>query len=192
MKPEVTILHPVILPVPDSWKPVMGRKKVRFLSAHARQAAMLSARFSGVTLGALEKNNQGVPLPTNGIYWSITHKPLYVGGVVSDFPVGMDIEQIRAVTPGLYKKVADQAEWDMGNQKDETLFFRYWTAKEAVIKTMGTGIKDMLRCRVVALPDPLTLIMECNARTWVIAHHYFHGHMASIVRDNCHVQWSIC
>ena len=184
------VLNPVILPVPESKKQVKGREKVLFLSAYAREALHQSAALSQVCLGDLEKDEDGVPIPSRGTFWSITHKPRYVGGVVSSAPVGIDIEQIDKVTPGLYKKVAKDEEWDLGRQINrETLFFRYWTAKEAAIKAEGRGIADLLKCQVIEIPDAYTIVLEFAKKIWTIEQTYFDGHLASIVCDNVKIQW---
>ena len=114
-----------------------------------------------------------------------------MGGVVATNPIGIDIEQIRQVTPGLFKKVANDNEWCLGNKiGKEEQFFRYWTSKEAVIKAQGTGIKDMLKCQVVEILDRHTLILDFRGKKWTIEHKYFDGHLASIVRNNFKIYWN--
>ena len=185
-------LYPVILPVPKARYPVTGREKVQFLSAHARKALQRSATLSQVTLGDVKKDEDGVPIPNQGIFWSVTHKPLYVAGVVAKQPIGIDVEQIRKVTPGLFKKVATPEEWGLGNNINEAeLFFRYWTSKEAVIKAQGTGIRDMLKCTVVEIVKPNTMRLVLRGTEWLIEHFFFDGHLASIVRDHLTIQWRL-
>jgi 4'-phosphopantetheinyl transferase len=99
-----------------------GREKVVHLSARAREALAMSARETGIVLGALEKNDAGAPLPSNGYCWSLAHKSDYVAAVVADVPIGIDIEKIRAVTPGLYQKIASEEEWRLGSEDREHLF----------------------------------------------------------------------
>ena len=185
-------LYPVILPVPKTWHQTTGREKVRFLSVHARAALQQSAKRCQVNLPDTKKDKDGVPLPSQGIFWSITHKPLYVAGVVAKRPIGIDIEQIRKVTPGLFKKVATPEEWRLGNQSDEMeLFFRYWTSKEAVIKAQGTGIRDMLKCRIVEILNKHSVRLLFCDKEWTIEHFFFDGHLASIVRDDAKIQWLV-
>ena len=185
-------LFPVILSVPLVMRLVRGREKVRFLSEHARKALARSARLSRVRLVDLPKDPEGVPLPENGIYWSISHKPLYVGGVASREPVGIDIEQVRPVRSGLYEKTASDQEWQLGKDiESTTLFFRYWTAKEAVIKTAGTGIRDLRNCRVDAVDGTQSLYLSLEDTRYRVEHHYFDDHMASIVRQDKPVEWMV-
>ncbi|MCP3953198.1 MAG: hypothetical protein GY697_13420, partial [Desulfobacterales bacterium] len=66
------------MPVAEDKTTLSGREKVVHLSAHAREALALSAQETGIVLGALEKNDAGAPLPSNGYYWSLAHKSDYV------------------------------------------------------------------------------------------------------------------
>ena len=187
MKP----LFPVILSVPDKARSLSGRERVLFLSRHARMALARSAELSGIRLGELEKDEKGVPLPSAGNYWSISHKPLYVAGVVSDRPVGIDIEQIHEINPALYRKVAGEDEWMLGDGRSIDLFFRFWTAKEAVIKVRGTGIRDMRKCRVIEVRDKNTLRIECSGVIRDIEQVYFDGHIASLICPDHSVRWEL-
>ncbi|NJL59098.1 MAG: hypothetical protein HC887_05035, partial [Desulfobacteraceae bacterium] len=54
----------------------------------------------------LPKNKLGAPLPINGCYWSLTHKPDYVGAVLSPTPIGIDIEKIRSISDMMFRKIA--------------------------------------------------------------------------------------
>ncbi len=184
-------LYPVILPVPEKNRDLSPKQRVAYLSRHARRALMLSAKRSRVDLGDLEKNTDGVPLPSNGYYWSITHKPFFVGGVVSTDPVGLDLEEIRSCNTGLFKKVAVRAEWALSDADPFVTFYRYWTAKEAFIKLKGTGIKDMLKCRIIDIPDEMNLVIHFNGRLFSVEHVYFDGHIASIVKNDLPICWQV-
>lgn len=184
-------LYPVLLSVPKEKRQLSGKEKVIFLSRYARVALQCSAMQSRVRIGDLNKDSDGVPLPTNGYFWSLTHKPLYVGGVVSPHPVGLDIEEIKPCSQGLFKKVAHQEEWNLDDADPYDLFFRFWTSKEAVIKTEGTGIRDLLRCRVVEILDPKNLLIRFQEKIRHIEHYYFHNHIASIVKDQYKIDWRV-
>jgi 4'-phosphopantetheinyl transferase len=185
-------LHPVILSVPEETQNLSPRERVIYLSRHARRALELSARLSGASPGPLTKNADGAPLPSNGVYWCVTHKPLYVGGVVSVCRIGMDIEQLRPFHPGLYKKVACDAEWRLSDEDRFDLFFRFWTAKEAVIKALGTGLRDLLNCRVVEIQNKTGLVIRIGGETFEVEHRYFDHHLASVVKNGADVLWRIC
>jgi len=184
-------IYPVILAVPESASDLKGKDKVRYLSMHARSALKISAEKSNVVFNAPEKDEEGVPLPFNGHYWSLSHKSEFVGGVVAPAKIGMDIEKIRPVSNGLYKKIADDDEWDLATSDRQALFFRYWTSKEAVVKAAGTGFKDMPKCRVVNLPDSNSLVIAYCDAEWLLEHFFFNGHIASVVKNRFRVEWTL-
>jgi 4'-phosphopantetheinyl transferase len=187
------ILYPVILPVPEAVGGFKPRDRAAFLSAHARKALSLCARKTGVTPGEFRKDADGVPVPVDGIYWSLTHKTDYVAGVLSSQPVGIDLEKIQPCSPGLYSKTASQAEWDLAHQSsnDFTLFYRYWTSKEAVVKVSTAGIKDLLKCRIHKIIDDHHLEIAYLDQRWQIEQFYFDDHVASVVRNDFTVEWTI-
>ncbi len=186
-------IYPVILSVPAEVADFKPRDRVTFLSRHARKALEVSAQKSGTSLGELKKDQNGVPLPFDGTYWSITHKTEYVAGVVSYQPIGIDIEKIQPCSRGLFNKTAAEAEWALADQaKDDfTLFYRYWTSKEAVLKASTAGIKDLLKCRIHQIIDDHHLEINYLDKRWCIQHHYFNDHIASIVQNDVRIEWTI-
>ena len=186
-------LYPIILSVPTAVGNYKPRDRVIFLSRHARLALQLSAEKSGIRLGELLQDESGAPLPFEGIYWSITHKTEYVGGVVATTPIGLDIEKIRPCSEGLFRKTAAEKEWGLAESErnSSTIFFRYWTAKEAVLKACGIGIKNLSHCRVIRILDERRIMISYGQNTWLVEHFFFDGHIASIVRDSFHIVWTI-
>ena len=184
-------LYPVILPVPERVKSFKPRDRVIYLSRHARRALEMSAAKSEITLGDLSKGENGAPLPFNGIYWSISHKPDFVGGVVALHRIGIDIERIKPCSDALFRKTANDDEWTLAGPagKSLNLFFRYWTAKEAVLKAAGTGLKDLSTCRVRRITSDLHLLIEYQDHSWQIEHFFFNNHIASIVSGADHIDW---
>jgi 4'-phosphopantetheinyl transferase len=186
-------LFPVILSVPKEvadWKP---RDRVTFLRKHARKALELSAEKSGISGLEVNKDEDGAPLPFDGTYWSITHKTEYVGGVVSPHPIGIDIEKIQPCSSGLFEKTAGEAEWALADQiqEDYSIFYRYWTSKEAVLKAATTGIKDLLKCRIHDILDDRHLQIDYRDKRWHIEHFFFDDHIASIVQNDFAIEWTI-
>ncbi|MFH1982028.1 MAG: 4'-phosphopantetheinyl transferase superfamily protein [Pseudomonadota bacterium] len=172
-------LHPVILPVPARDQQWIGAATAERLSALARSALTRSAELSGARLGALDKDDAGAPLPTGGWHWSISHKTTYAGGVVSRRAVGLDIEQIREVHPGLFAKTATPTEWDMVERTTDALF-RFWTAKEAVLKATATGLLELPQCRVLTVCSADTMVLTLRGRRFTVIHAFFDGHLAAV------------
>ena len=185
------ILYPVILAVPDKEQKLTGREKVANLSNYARRALEISAQKSCIELGDLTKNENGAPLPFGGNYWSLTHKPIYVGGVIAPTQIGIDIEKIRPCSKALFRKTANESEWGLSAADSFKLFFRYWTSKESVLKASGTGIRDLSKCRIVQIIDHNHLVINYEDRKWHIEHFYFDGHIASVVKNDFDVEWTI-
>ena len=183
-------LYPVILAVPDAIEALTPRERVKFLSRHARRALEMSAEKSRIRLDALAQDERNAPLPFNGTYWSITHKNEYVGGVVCPSPTGIDIEKICPRAKSLFRKTADETEWALAD-KTFTTFFRYWTAKEAVLKAAGIGLRDLSKCRISRVRDTHHLDLAYNGNNWQIEHHFFNSHIASIVKNDFLIEWTI-
>jgi 4'-phosphopantetheinyl transferase len=181
----------VILRVPAEAASLGRPERVRHLSDLARCALRRSARLSGLPLGPLIKTEKGVPLPSGDVHWSLTHKPAYVAGVASRQPVGIDIETIRPVREGMYRKVAEPDEWDLGRGDRLTTFFRYWTAKEAVLKTGGRGLSDLSECRVTTVSDDACLLVAYRGRIWRVRQCRFDGHMAAVAGGEEEVVWTL-
>jgi 4'-phosphopantetheinyl transferase len=184
------IIHPVIMAVPEPELGLRGREKVAALRRHARRALARSARFSGVHLGPLQKNDHGAPLPSNGIHWSLTHKEQFVAAVTAHCPVGIDIEKVRTVRDGMHQRIAGEEEWALAPQITQTLFFRYWTAKEAVLKAVGKGLTGLSRCRVTAVPDEDHLLLAYDDTHWTVAHFWgTREHIVTVTADRAAIRW---
>lgn len=192
MRPENSdTIFAVILQVPARDRNLKGKAKTACLSRHARFALRLSARKSAIVLPQLLKDANGVPQPCGPNYWSLTHKSGYVGAVAAGCPIGIDLERIRPVHPGVYRKAADETEWRLSAENRLTLFFRYWTAKEAVLKAAGTGLAELDRCRVHAVADRRHLKIDYRNNLWIVEQVYFDGHIAAIVKAAERVQWTL-
>ncbi|UCD80347.1 MAG: 4'-phosphopantetheinyl transferase superfamily protein [Desulfobacterales bacterium] len=190
---KLDTIFPVILPVPAEVAEFKPRDRVIFLSRHARAALQKSAEKSGVRLDELVKDGNGVPQPFDGTFWSVTHKTQYVAGVAAPTPTGIDIERIRSFSDGLFQKTASDREWALADMEKKAVmtFFRFWTAKEAVLKATGIGIKDLLKCRIHQIIDDNHLRIHYEGRDWLIEHLVFDRHIASIVQNRYRIDWSV-
>jgi len=184
-------IYPVIFPVPEEKMTLTGRDRVLYLSKYARDALEISAKKSFIHLGNPLKDEKGVPMPVDGNYWSVSHKPKYVAGVVACSRIGIDIEEIRDCRESLFKKIANQREWELTDTDKNTLFFRYWTSKEAVLKAVGTGLKDISKCKILKVIDENNLVIDYMDKTWPVEHLFFNGHIASVNKGLYDIDWSV-
>ncbi|RZB34589.1 MAG: 4'-phosphopantetheinyl transferase [Desulfobacteraceae bacterium Eth-SRB1] len=184
-------IYPVILSVPEENITLSGRERVSYLSEYARKALEISAKKSFIHLGDPLKDEKGVPMPVDGNYWSVSHKPKYVAGVTAPEKIGIDIEEIKTCSESLFKKVADHREWGLDNGDKFKLFFRYWTAKEAVLKAAGTGLRDLSKCKITQIIDENNLMIDYMDRTWPVEHLFFNGHIASVNKGVYDIDWSV-
>ena len=184
-------LFPVIMPVPKADRQLSGRSKVQTLSRLARLALIKSRAISCLRLNSLPKDANGVPLPVDGVHWSLTHKSDVVGAVAARLPVGLDLETFRPVSPGMLTKVAADKEWSMVSGDRLKNFFRLWTAKEAVLKAVGRGIGGLSRCRVVDVVDETHVLLDYAGESWVVEHFWFAGHVAAITCNDINVRWKL-
>jgi 4'-phosphopantetheinyl transferase len=184
------IIYPVILAVPAAVKKLKPKERVEFLRGHARRAVEISAEKCRIPLGELVQDERNAPLPFNGNFWSITHKPQYVGAVVAPSPIGIDIERIDERPESLFQKTASVAEWGLAD-KTATTFFRYWTAKEAVLKAAGIGLKDLGKCRIIRILNDHHLDLEYGGKKWKVEHRFFNGHIASVIKNGFEIDWTI-
>lgn len=93
----------------------------------------------------------------NPLFFSLSHSEDLVACAVSKNPIGVDIEQIRDVSPRLARKYFTEEEqeylfghapkdvdWDGVLTPPERLrFFEIWTAKEAYLKCIGKDLSHL-------------------------------------------------
>ena len=86
-------------------------------------------------------------LKKDGVFFNLSHAGAYVAGVLSDVPVGVDVEQQNRFLQEtrnrkLAKRILTEAEWnwwkDAGDDPQELL--RFWTRKESYVKMTGEGM----------------------------------------------------
>jgi len=183
-------LYPVILRVPRADTSPGGASAVKTLSRFARQALRISGERTGSYPRVLLKGEAGEPLASQGVHWSIAHKPYFVAGVVSSSPAGIDLERPRPVSDSLFKRILTPEELDCfgGNDRVE-IFFRTFTSKEAVLKTMGVGLAGLARVRVVGAPQTNTTLVDDGVNSYTVDHFWVDDHLASVVRGGGEVVW---
>jgi len=184
-------LFPVVLPVTEADRKLSGAERVARLSRIAREALRLSAEKSGVVLGELLKDEDDIPCPFYGNYWSLSHKSKYVAAVVSREKIGIDIEEIKPRSESIFSLVASEEEWELGKDRSWCTFFRYWTAKEATLKAVGVGIGGLKACRLVSILDKNHIVLNHRGCLFIVEQFNYRNHIVSIVKNDNEVEWII-
>jgi len=178
--------------VPETIKALKGKEKVAALSQFAREGAKASGLKSKLYADIFEKDAFGVPLASNGICWSVSHKPDFVAGVVSTEKIGIDLERIKDVSDALFERIIDpEEELHFRNQDKHIVFFRAFTAKEAVLKKTTDGIRGLSKVKIKTVNDDKNLVVQYLDKKYLVENFYFDGYLASVTKDHFDVQWSI-
>lgn len=95
-----------------------------------------------------EYNEHGKPFIVGHpeIFFNLSHCKEAVACAISDQPVGIDVESVRAYKErlGRYTMNDEEVRDIETSDQPDTTFIRLWTMKEATMKLVGTGIsKDM-------------------------------------------------
>lgn len=87
-------------------------------------------------------------LINSSMYLSITHSGKWVAVTFSHMPIGLDIEEVKFVKPGVYPHCTVKSESDalinLPMPKRTSEFIRLWTLKESYVKMTGQGLYDRL------------------------------------------------
>ena len=132
----------------------------QFLLSRALLAFALEETLGGREPPILAKDAGGRPfLPERpGLFLSLSHTEGAAVLALSDAPVGVDVERLRAIPPRLGRDFAG----------GEETFWRRWTAAEAAAKREGRGAGALLPLGRGGLPEvpgarPLSLWPDCAA-----------------------------
>ena len=135
-----------------------GARGWQFLLSRALLAFALEETLG--TVPALAKTAAGQPyFPERpGLFLSLSHTAGAAVLALSDAPVGVDVERLRAIPPRLGRDFAG----------GEETFWRRWTAAEAAAKREGRGAGALLPLGRGGLPEvpgarPLSLWPDCAA-----------------------------
>ena len=117
------------------------------LKSYLMLAQMLHEEF-GLDEFSMETGEHGKPFLTGHpeIHFNISHCQKAIAVVVSDQPVGIDVEAFRKYSESLLDKTMNETEKSaiLASDAPQEKFAALWTCKEAVFKMQGTGITDNL------------------------------------------------
>lgn len=183
------MLHVALIPILDNGRDVPPRERIARQREAAARALDESARLSGLAQLTWERDAEGVPVFDQGVCWSLSHKPSIVAGVVSTEPIGVDVEVVAPRNEGLWEYVASHEEQARTGTRDWPTFFRFWTAKEAVLKAHRVGLSRLDDCRVMDGPSADSARLTFAGKPMFVS--YFHGGdvMAAVTAEPIGVTW---
>ncbi|HEV9037442.1 MAG TPA: 4'-phosphopantetheinyl transferase superfamily protein [Puia sp.] len=129
------------------WQDAYGSLFGKLLLRLALQRAGLSGE-----LGTLRFNDYGKPFLENGPEFNLSHSGNRVVCVLSgQGRVGIDLEAVSDLAIDDFQTQFTPAEWSRitGSATPLYTFYRYWTAKESLIKADGRGLQIPLDQLVV-------------------------------------------
>ena len=96
-----------------------------------------------------EYNEHGKPSIAGhpDIFFNLSHCKEAAVCVISDHPVGIDVESIREYKESLvrYTMNDDEVQQIESSENPASTFIRLWTMKEATMKLIGTGISNDMK-----------------------------------------------
>ena len=112
------------------------------------------------------------------IHFNMSHCRHAVACVVSDHPVGIDIERIGRYKETLARHVLNEQEFaQVANAPNPDIeFARFWTQKEAIVKLTGRGIDDDLK----------NLLIKYNNVSLHTEEHLDKGYVLSVATMDAH------
>lgn len=94
----------------------------------------------------IKKTTEGKPYFVNirNLHFNISHCENMVAVAFCDKEIGVDIEKIRSADLNIAKRFFTPQEYDyvLNHHYKNKAFFEVWTAKEAYLKRVGTGINS--------------------------------------------------
>ena len=122
-------------------------KKKQHTHAHAVLREMLRLKNIEYTSDTpVVKGEYGKPSLAEhpDVYYNLSHANGIAACIVTDAECGIDCENVRTYRPNVMKRAFSESERECVENASEDerdlLFFRFWTLKEAFVKTIGIGI----------------------------------------------------
>lgn len=75
------------------------------------------------------------------LHFNVSHSGDYLAIVISEQPVGVDIQIRKRIKEGMYRKVVQPKEQPLIGENREWDFLRLWSLKESFVKAEGKGLR---------------------------------------------------
>jgi 4'-phosphopantetheinyl transferase len=148
--------------------------RFHFLRGRTMLRVMLARHLGGKPNDIpLTVNAHGKPvLADHSLHFNVTHTEGLLAFVIGHSPVGIDAERTQANRdlPGLvnrYFSTTEQTQFaELPVVLQPAAFLRGWTCKEALLKAIGTGMRDVQNCTVEL--DPLKPAKVIDPTGWKV------------------------
>ena len=92
------------------------------------------------------RDDMGKPYFSNcALHFNVSHSGEYLAIAVSEFPVGVDIQEPKNIKDGMFRKVVQTEEAVLIGDDRQNDFLRLWTLKESFVKAEGKGLRISLK-----------------------------------------------
>lgn len=140
---------------------ILGSGAISPGEGHSAGRSLLKALYTqhiGPSMPPIEIAPGGKPcFPGNPVYFSISHTPKHVFCVLSEYPVGMDAEELdRNIRLDLAEKILSKQEYAQFLQAEDPrlALLTFWVLKEAQAKLTGQGLQGYPNHTQFSLDDP--------------------------------------
>jgi|GEM_PF-3906212 len=122
-----------------------------------------------ITLDDFATHTNGKPYLKNHerLHFNVSHSGEWIVCALSDMPVGVDIEQVVAVPPHMYRDHLAHEEYvalrSLPPYNQNKYFFRLWTHKESYLKMTGDGLLNN-PAAIVLTPDRDTFTLRAGGQ----------------------------
>ena len=123
-------------------------KLERYRIDKVKKEKAASLLFKNKYIGKYFINEFGKPI-SNDIYFNISHSHGLVVFTKDKNPIGIDVEKVRDVDEKMINFISSDMEKEY--IKNNINFYEIWTAKESLMKNIGTGIRTTIK-DIPALP----------------------------------------
>lgn len=103
----------------------------------------------------LDKMKKSFYLSEENIYWSLSYSDEYIVAVVGKKSIGIDIEKIKERDSSLLELLPKKT------NKNWLFFYRFWTAKESIIKKNNLILADHSKIEYIS-HDTFSMFMKYN------------------------------
>lgn len=122
---------------------------------------------------SFDYNEHGKPsiMSHPDIHFNLSHCKLAVACVVSDYPVGVDVEALGRYKESLARHVLNDAEFTqvLNSENPDLAFTILWTKKEAVLKLVGTGVSNDMKDVLLEHGDKKITTTICDGYVYSVA-----------------------